>query len=86
MTRLRKASQPKTSASRPGTSTTSASCSGRLWAKAQTAGMSEPPTTPKICEPMESEISCEVGGNASAAAAPVTMASVRAYISHMPIM
>ena len=32
----------------PGTATTSVSCSGRLWAKAQIAGRSDAPTTPKI--------------------------------------
>ena len=54
VTRLRNASQPKTSASTPGTAMTNMSWIKRLSAKAQMGGNSEPPTTPKICVPMAS--------------------------------
>ena len=84
VTRLRKASQPNTSASRPGTSTTMSSCKNRLSAKAHMAGNSEEPTTPKIWLPMASEISCGVGGSVWPERLRITIPSVRAYISHMP--
>ena len=93
MTRLRNASQPNTSASQPntsasmpGTSTTSASCKGWEWANIQMPGRSPEPTTPKIWLVTPWTISSGVAGRGAEARAWVTISSVRAYISHWPIM
>ena len=86
VTRLRNASQPKTNANSPGTSTTKASCSTKLSAKAQISGKSLLPTTPNIWLPMPAVISSGVGGRTPSDSELTTIRRVRSYISHMPII
>jgi hypothetical protein len=86
VTRLRKASQPKTSARRPGTRTTNRRLRNRLSEKAHIHGQSSAPTTEKICSAVASLTSASVGGIGLSARLARITASVRAVISHMPIM
>lgn len=62
VTWLRKVSHPMSSASKPGMAMSISRCRNRLSANTPSTGNSDDRTTPKICVPLASVISCAGGG------------------------